>query len=110
MGSFQVDRRTVLGGAAAAAAASLAGGTRAFAADQKFVPYSNKSLDYYFFVAQEEAVKRAVEGKGWRFQAVNASFDNTTQLQQWDSAAQRPFGHHQRSDRQPGHRQRHQEV
>jgi len=48
-------------------------------------PYSNKSLDYYFFVAQEEAVKRAVEAQGWRFQAVNANFDNTTQLQQWES-------------------------
>ena len=75
----------MLSGAASAAALSLAGRAPAFAADQKFVPYSNKSLDYYFFVAQEEAVKRAVEAKGWRFQAVNANFDNTTQLQQWES-------------------------
>ncbi len=80
-----INRRTLLGGAASAAAVSLAGKVPAFAADQKFVPYSNKSLDYYFFVAQEEAVKRAVEAKGWRFQAVNANFDNTTQLQQWES-------------------------
>jgi simple sugar transport system substrate-binding protein len=85
MTRMNVDRRTLLGGAAAATAAALAGTPRAFAADQKFVPYSNKSLDYYFFVAQEEAVKRAVEAKGWRFQATNASFDNTTQLQQWES-------------------------
>ena len=84
MRDVMLDRRAVLG-AVAAAAAALASGPRAFAADQKFVPYSNKSLDYYFFVAQEEAVKRAVEAKGWRFQAVNASFDNTTQLQQWES-------------------------
>ena len=80
-----IDRRAMLGGMAAAGAAALAGGPRAFAADQKFVPYSNKSLDYYFFVAQEEAVKRAVEAQGWRFQAVNANFDNTTQLQQWET-------------------------
>ena len=85
MGEFAVDRRTLLGGAAAGVATALAGAGRARAADQKFVPYSNKSLDYYFFVAQQEAVKRAVEGKGWRFQATNASFDNTTQLQQWES-------------------------
>ena len=84
MSRLIVDRRTLLAGAAAAAAA-LATGSRAFAADQKFVPYANKSLDFYFFVAQEEAVKRAVEAKGWRFQAVNSNFDNTTQLQQWDS-------------------------
>ena len=31
-------------------------------------------------------MKRAVEAKGWRFQAVNSSFDNTTQLQQWELA------------------------
>ena len=85
MSRFGIGRRTLLGGAAAGVAAALADRPRAFAADQKFVPYSNKSLDYYFFVAQEEAVKRAVEAKGWRFQAVNASFDNTTQLQQWES-------------------------
>ena len=86
MDRLKLDRRTLLGGAAATVAAStLAGSGRVFAADQKFVPYSNKSLDYYFFAAQEEAVKRAVEAKGWRFQAVNASFDNTTQLQQWES-------------------------
>ncbi|WP_131113420.1 sugar ABC transporter substrate-binding protein [Lichenihabitans psoromatis] len=80
-----LSRRHFLGAGAVATAAALAGKTSAFAADQKFVPYSNKSLDYYFFVAQEEAVKRAVEAKGWRFQAVNANFDNTTQLQQWES-------------------------
>jgi len=84
MNSSLIDRRAVLGGVASAAAV-LASGSRTRAADQKFIPYSNKSLDYYFFVAQEEAVKRAVEAQGWRFQAVNANFDNTTQLQQWES-------------------------
>ena len=82
---MSLDRRKFLGASAAATAAALAGGGRAFADTQKFVPYSNKSLDYYFFVAQQESVKRAVEAQGWRFQATNASFDNTTQLQQWES-------------------------
>ncbi len=84
MNRTPINRRAVLG-AAAAATASLAAGGKAFAAEQHFVPYSNKSLSFYFFVAQEEAVKRAVEGQGWRFQAVNANFDNTTQLQQWET-------------------------
>lgn len=80
------NRRSVLKGAAAAAGLALAGGSRsAFAQGKPFVPYSNKSLDYYFFVAQEEAVKRAVEAQGWEFQAVNANFDNTRQLEQWQS-------------------------
>ena len=83
MTRLPMTRRTLLRGAGAAATLA-AGRAPAFAAD-KFVPYANKSLDFYFFVAQEEAVKRAVEAKGWRFQAVNSSFDNTTQLQQWDT-------------------------
>ncbi len=80
-----LNRRGFLGAGAAVAAAALGSRAPALAAAQKFVPYSNKSLDYYFFVAQQEAVQRAVEAQGWRFQAVNASFDNTTQLQQWES-------------------------
>ncbi len=77
-----LSRRSLLGVSVAAASAAVAG-HRASAASRRFVPYSNKSLDFYFFVAQQEAVKRAVEAKGWQFQAVNANFDNTTQLQQW---------------------------
>ena len=38
-------------------------GNSAWAQDAGFMPYSNKSLDYYFFVIQEEAVKRAVGGQ-----------------------------------------------
>ena len=30
-------------------------------------------------------MKRAVEGSKWEFQATNASFDNTRQLEQWQS-------------------------
>ncbi|WP_334175094.1 sugar ABC transporter substrate-binding protein [Pseudoxanthobacter sp.] len=72
-----------LGGVALGLGATMAG--PAFAADTPFVPYSNKSLDYYFFVIQEEAVKRAVQANKWRFQATNANFDNTRQLEQWQS-------------------------
>ena len=80
MTKLPITRRSLLGGAGATAALTMAGAIPSLAAADKFVPYSNKSLDYYFFAAQEEAVKRAVEAKGWRFQAVNANFDNTTQL------------------------------
>lgn len=81
----QINRRHLLQAGAALAAATLVGGRAAFAQEAGFVPYSNKSLDYYFFVIQEEAVKRAVEAQKWRFQATNASFDNTRQLEQWQS-------------------------
>jgi len=68
-----------------AVGASSVLGRSAFAQEGGFIPYSNKSLDYYFFVIQEEAVKRAVEGNKMKFQATNASFDNTRQLEQWQS-------------------------
>lgn len=85
----EVTRRGVLAGGAAlglgAVAGAAMGGGAAFAQENVFVPYSNKSLDYYFFVIQEEAVKRAVLANKWRFQSTNASFDNTRQLEQWQS-------------------------
>jgi ABC-type sugar transport system substrate-binding protein len=82
---IQISRRRLLQVGSALGVATLAGGGRAFAQSKPFVPYSNKSLDYYFFVIQEEAVKRAVIANDWDFQATNASFDNTRQLEQWQS-------------------------
>ena len=82
--STRISRRGILQAGAAAGAASLMG-KAAWAQDRVFIPYSNKSLDYYFFVIQEEAVKRAVQDREWEFQATNASFDNTRQLEQWQS-------------------------
>jgi ABC-type sugar transport system substrate-binding protein len=81
---WKMTRRSVLAGGAALGMTALAGGTLR-AQDRVFIPYSNKSLDYYFFVIQEEAVKRAVQGRSWEFQATNANFDNTRQLEQWQS-------------------------
>jgi simple sugar transport system substrate-binding protein len=79
-----ISRRGVLAGGAAIGAAALTG-TGALAASGLSIPYSNKSLDYYFFVIQEEAVKRAVKANNGAFQATNANFDNTHQLEQWQS-------------------------
>lgn len=76
-------RRLIAGGGALALGALMARG--AYAQGRLSIPYSNKSLDYYFFVIQEEAVKRAVQARSGDFQATNASFDNTRQLEQWQS-------------------------
>ena len=81
---LNIGRRGLLQAGAALGASALAS-RMAFAQQKPFVPYSNKSLDYYFFVIQEEAVKRAVLANDWDFQATNASFDNTKQLEQWQS-------------------------
>ena len=74
--------RTIAGGAVASA---LMDGGLVRAADKPLLGFSNKSLDFYFFRILQEAAARAAAKQGWRFQAVNASFDNTTQIQQWNS-------------------------
>ncbi|WP_246018231.1 sugar ABC transporter substrate-binding protein [Pelagibacterium montanilacus] len=83
MSNFKLNRRTVLAGGSALGLSAMAGPI--MGQDRVFVPFSNKSLDYYFFVIEEEAVKRAVEANSWEFQATNANFDNTRQLEQWQS-------------------------
>ena len=71
-----VSRRSLLAGGAALGLGAMMG-PGAFAQAGLSIPYSNKSLDYYFFVIQEEAVKRAVAAASGKFQATNANFDNT---------------------------------
>ncbi|MGY2167212.1 sugar ABC transporter substrate-binding protein [Pseudomonas gingeri] len=79
-----VSRRSVLAGGVVLGLGAMLGRS-AFAQTPLSVAYSNKSLDYYFFVIQEESVKRAVQAQSGKFQATNASFDTTTQLGQWQS-------------------------
>jgi len=79
-----VSRRNVLAGGVVLGLGAMLGRS-AFAAAPLSIAYSNKSLDYYFFVIQEESVKRAVQALSGKFQATNASFDTTTQLGQWQS-------------------------
>ncbi len=81
---LKLNRRHVLAGGLALGASALARGA-SFAQDRVFLPFSNKSLDYYFFVVEQEAVKRSVEARKWSFQSTNANFDNTKQLEQWQS-------------------------
>lgn len=66
-------------------ASALMGGGSLRAADKPLLGFSNKSLDFYFFRILQEAASRAAVKQGWNFQAVNAAFDNTTQIQQWNS-------------------------
>jgi len=81
------NRRTFLQGIGAGAAATAIGGLplAAFSADKPLMGFSNKSLDFYFFRILQEAAQRAAAKQGWDFQAVNANFDNTAQIQQWNA-------------------------
>ncbi|MFW1972241.1 sugar ABC transporter substrate-binding protein [Acinetobacter bereziniae] len=85
-----ITRRNLIMSAVAAGIGLSLGGSltacsRSASSTRLSIPYSNKSLDYYFFVIQEEAVKRAVKANSGEFQATNANFDSTRQLEQWQS-------------------------
>lgn len=77
-------RRTLLAGGLGLGMVSLAG-CASVDKDRRFIPFSNKSLDYYFFVIEEEAVRRAVANQHGEFRATNANSENTSQLEQWQS-------------------------
>lgn len=81
---FGISRRNLLIGSAALGL-SMTLARNVWAQKKLVIPYSNKSLDYYFFVIQEESVKRAVKAHAGDFQATNANFDNSRQLEQWQS-------------------------
>ncbi|MEM1485130.1 sugar ABC transporter substrate-binding protein [Oscillospiraceae bacterium PP1C4] len=50
---------------------------------KKLVVYSQKTLDHYFHVALQESIKRAVEGKGYLFEAAVCNFDSALQTNQF---------------------------
>lgn len=53
--------------------------------------YANKGMDFFFFVVQSEAVKRASEKLGYKFQTTNAEHDSSVQYNHWNSMMiQRP--------------------
>lgn len=83
---IKITRRQLIASGLAIGASTVLGSKLAFAAKEDiFIPFSNKSLDYYFFVIEEEAARRAIEANKWTFQATNANFSNTTQLEHWQS-------------------------
>lgn len=67
-----VSRRGLLVGGAVLGLGMVIG-RGALAQNRLSIPYSNKSLDYYFFVIQEASVKRAVLARSGEFQATNAN-------------------------------------
>lgn len=48
-------------------------------------PYSNKGLSFFFFVVQQEAMKRAVTDLGYQYQTTDAKFDASVQFNDWNS-------------------------
>lgn len=58
-------------------------GQAAPSGDKPLVVFAQKSLGYYFFVAEQESLKRAVEAKGWRFESAVADFDSAKQTNQF---------------------------
>jgi len=63
-------------GAGPAGASAGGGGTGA---------YCNKGMNYFFFVVQNEAVKRKSEELGHVFKTTDAKFDSSAQFDNWNS-------------------------
>ena len=87
-------RQFTLGALGLAGAAILAGcGESSPAGGRKggLAAYSNKGMNYFFFVVQNEAVKRASEALGYTYKTTDAKFDASTQYNDWNSfLLQRP--------------------
>lgn len=79
---MRTTRRELIKGMAATSMLTATSGV-AWGQDRVFVPFSNKSLAFYFFVTQQKAVKKAVLDNGWDFAATNAKFETSRQLRQW---------------------------
>lgn len=47
--------------------------------------YCNKGMNYFFFVVQNEAVKRKSQELGQGFKTTDAKFDSSTQFNDWNS-------------------------
>lgn len=47
--------------------------------------YSNKSLDFFFFVSQEAAIEKKIKELGFEYQGTNAEFDATQQTNDFQS-------------------------
>jgi simple sugar transport system substrate-binding protein len=70
---------------------SSGGSGQGGAAQGGLAAYANKGMDFFFFVVQSEAVKRASEKLGYTFQTSNAEQDSSVQYNQWNSLMiQRP--------------------
>ncbi|MCM3762702.1 sugar ABC transporter substrate-binding protein [Alkalihalobacillus oceani] len=51
--------------------------------DDGLIALSHKSLDYYAFVAMQEAAKKKTEEYGWQFESAVADFDSARQMNQF---------------------------
>ncbi|GEN34772.1 MULTISPECIES: sugar ABC transporter substrate-binding protein [Aneurinibacillus] len=52
--------------------------------DAVSIAYLNKSLGYYFFIIQQEALNRAADARGWNFEALVADLSFVQQRKQFE--------------------------
>lgn len=82
----QVSRRLLLGGFAGVGAltmlAACGGEGEKGSSDEGLIAYSAASVDFFFYVAQAEALKRAVKAAGYGLEVTNAQFDGSEQVVQ----------------------------
>jgi simple sugar transport system substrate-binding protein len=84
LGALGLASATLLPGCGSSGSPAGEGGASG-AAKGGLAAYANKGMDFFFFVVQSEAVKRASEKLGYTFQTTNAEQDSSVQYNQWNS-------------------------
>lgn len=82
-----LSRRTLLGGLAGLGTVTLlsacgSGGSSSGSDGKGLIAYSAASVDFFFYVAQAEALRRAVKAAGYSHEVTNAQFDGSEQVLQ----------------------------
>lgn len=90
MTNLQLSRRTfglsVLGLSAAGLIGCQSGGAEGGGTEGGgTAAYCNKGMNYFFFVVQNEAVKRKSEELGFGYRTTDANFDSSAQFDDWNS-------------------------
>ncbi len=70
-------------------ACTYAGGKDIITKSKGHFFYAQKSLGYYFFIIQQEAMQRAVEARGYEFVAVVSNLNSSVQVKQIEEAVNR---------------------
>jgi ABC-type sugar transport system substrate-binding protein len=81
----QVSRRLVLGGFAGVGAMTMlsaCGQDEEGSGDKGLIAYAAASVDFFFYVAQAEALRRAAKAAGYGLEVTNAQFDGSEQVLQ----------------------------
>ncbi|VXB65601.1 sugar ABC transporter substrate-binding protein [Citricoccus sp. K5] len=84
-GLLGVSAMPILAACGSGAQAGASGASSASGGGGGVAAFANKGMNYFFFVTQNEAIKRKSEELGLSFQTTNANHDSNQQFNDWNS-------------------------